>query len=241
MAREWELIDSLDLDKTDRYSYDRIADPSKDDDEHYPRLIVENRCYMSSSFRKLHLEVAWRQDGMQIAHIVHYPKYAKAETPILCLDLVAFNGQVTLAIVDATPVRLDRELPELYQQMLSALQQRHGMALRRSLPEWGREIFSDYCVAMRPKSEEELEKFIEYVADLTAFPLRSAVLAETHPVASTVQEEALAAHARYSDRQLKNEKTRRVLINGWGEEIADRYMKEVMFDHEIAVQKVVGQ
>ena len=40
----------------------------------YPRLLVENRVYSSRVFRKLHLEVAHRQDGLQVLHMVLYPR-----------------------------------------------------------------------------------------------------------------------------------------------------------------------
>lgn len=40
----------------------------------YPRLLIENRVYSSRVFRKLHLEVAYRQDGLQVLHMVFYPR-----------------------------------------------------------------------------------------------------------------------------------------------------------------------
>jgi hypothetical protein len=36
--------------------------------------MVENRIYSSRVFRKLHLEVAWRQDGLQVLHGVFFPR-----------------------------------------------------------------------------------------------------------------------------------------------------------------------
>lgn len=40
----------------------------------YPRLMIENRIYSSRVFRKLHLEVATRQDGLQVMHMVMFPR-----------------------------------------------------------------------------------------------------------------------------------------------------------------------
>lgn len=37
-------------------------------------LQVENRVYCSRVFRKLHLEVAVRQDGLEVLHMVLYPR-----------------------------------------------------------------------------------------------------------------------------------------------------------------------
>ncbi len=41
----------------------------------YPRLTLENRVYCSRVFRKLHVEVGIRQDGLQVLHVVLYPRY----------------------------------------------------------------------------------------------------------------------------------------------------------------------
>lgn len=57
----------------------------------YPRLLLENRCYCSRVFRKLHIEAAWRQDGLQVVHVAMYPRYAY-DMPIFAMDLVMFNG-----------------------------------------------------------------------------------------------------------------------------------------------------
>ena len=40
------------------------------------------------------------------------------------------------------------------------------------------------------------------------------------------------AHARYSAKQLENDKTTRVLEAGFGKEFSDRYMRTVVFDEE---------
>jgi len=59
-------VDSLDQTKSFQgSSYIELKDPEKGQ-EGYPRLIVENRAYSSRVFRKLHMELAHRQDGMQV-------------------------------------------------------------------------------------------------------------------------------------------------------------------------------
>lgn len=57
----------------------------------YPRLLIENRVYCSRVFRKLHIELAYRQDGLQVLHCVMYPRYAY-DLPILAMDLVVSAG-----------------------------------------------------------------------------------------------------------------------------------------------------
>ena len=46
------------------------------------------------------------------------------------------------------------------------LQEVHGMESNRSVPEWGKAIFSDLCVIVRPGSAEELERFMLYTIAL---------------------------------------------------------------------------
>lgn len=36
--------------------------------------MIENRIYSSRVFRKLHLELATRQDGLQVMHMVMFPR-----------------------------------------------------------------------------------------------------------------------------------------------------------------------
>lgn len=61
----------------DGWSFADIANPAKGEDG-YPRLQVENRVYCSRAFRKLHLEVATRQDGLEVLHMVLFPRCGAA-------------------------------------------------------------------------------------------------------------------------------------------------------------------
>lgn len=82
----------------------------------YPRLQLENRIYCSRVFRKLHIEIGARQDGLHVMHIILYPRY-EFDIPILAFDLVVVNGVVTLAIIDAVPVTRDLSLPAHYAEV----------------------------------------------------------------------------------------------------------------------------
>ena len=58
-------MDSLDPEgEHGGWSYQDLESPPREDPR-YPRLQIENRCYRSREFRKLHLEVAHRQDGLE--------------------------------------------------------------------------------------------------------------------------------------------------------------------------------
>ena len=43
-----------------------------------------------------------------------------------------------------------------------ALQAQWGVENNRALPEWGRAVFSDLCIMMRPAGEAELTAFVKY-------------------------------------------------------------------------------
>lgn len=42
------------------------------------------------------------------------------------------------------------------------LQEQFGLESNRGIPEWGRDIFSDMCVIVRPEDPDELSRFIQY-------------------------------------------------------------------------------
>lgn len=64
--QDLKFVDSMDqTNSSGAWSYLDLADPAKGQ-EGYPRLLIENRAYCSRVFRKLHIELAHRQDGMQV-------------------------------------------------------------------------------------------------------------------------------------------------------------------------------
>jgi hypothetical protein len=99
-----DWIDSMDPDRElEGWSEGDIPDPAEDE-EGYPRLLIENRMYCSRVFRKMHIEVVWRQDGIHVLHLVLYPRYT-FDLPIFGMDIVVMpGGQVSLAVVDSCPV-----------------------------------------------------------------------------------------------------------------------------------------
>lgn len=248
----WRVIlgDDLGLyDLPQRYRYMDSADPGGGrplahalpdpprDDPSWPRLQVENRAYRSRAFRKLHVEVAVRQDGLQVVHCVMYP-YPAVDLPILSLDMVLSGGRVTLAIIDPCPVSRDLQLPPFYARSVADLQGRYGMESNRSVPEWGAAIFSPLCVCLRPQAPADVAAFLKYAIALINFHVQIGRLAEpvgagggmSEDAAGRKRAEIAAAHERYSARQLDNDKTRRVLEKAFGSGPAEEYMRVVMFD-----------
>lgn len=229
LPERFRYLDSIDPEGSDEFSYRSMEDPDKGEPG-YPRLQLENRAYSSRAFRKLHIEVATRQDGLQVFHCVMFPRL-EFDLPILSMDLVAMGGKVSLAIVDPCPLTPDLQLPPFYANPVSELQGKYDLESNRGVPDWGKAIFSPLCVIMRPESSEDLGRFLKYTLALTQLHVQIAKIA--HPV-SPAQRRRLsmlhAGHRRYCDKQLENDKTRRVLEAAFGAEIGEAYMKEVMFD-----------
>ena len=67
MKQEYLYLDSMDpKQEYGDWSYADIVSPEKADPR-WPRMQIENRCYQNQQFRKLHMEVAHRQDGLEVS------------------------------------------------------------------------------------------------------------------------------------------------------------------------------
>ena len=74
------------------------------------KLIIENRCYQTPQFRKMHLELAKVGNMLDILHCVMFPR-PEYDLPMFGCDLVGGRGQISAAIADLSPVDLERTLP----------------------------------------------------------------------------------------------------------------------------------
>ncbi|KGF72827.1 phycocyanobilin:ferredoxin oxidoreductase [Neosynechococcus sphagnicola sy1] len=189
------------------------------------KLTIENRCYQTPQFRKLHLELAKVGANLDILHCVMFPRPDYA-LPMFGTDLVGGRGQISAAIADLSPVASDRSLPEVYQTALQALPA-VTFAQPRDLPQWGH-IFSDFCLFVRPGSPEEEAQFLARVAAFLELHCTQAIAAQT--VSPEQQAEVLAGQRQYCTQQQQNDKTRRVLEKAFGVDWAEHYMTTVLFD-----------
>jgi phycocyanobilin:ferredoxin oxidoreductase len=196
----------------------------------YPRFQVENRLYKSRVFRKIHIELAARQDGLQIFHLVLFPK-PSFDIPLLCMDVVTKNENISLAIVDIAPVRWDKTLPSYYSDSVKLLtSQMSPFKIHRKLPSWYEEICSHVCVSVKPSSDEEIKDLFKYACSLARLHLEVARLIAPVNCSDTNRlNEIAACHRRFCDYQIKNDKTRKILAASFGESKADKYMREFMF------------
>lgn len=192
------------------------------------RLIIENHCYQTPQFRKLHLELAQVSNGLDILHCVMFPKPEYA-LPIFGTDLVGTQaGGISAAIADLSPINRDRTLPPAYQQALAGLP-KPEFSQPRALPEWG-DIFSEFCLFVRPVGTQEEDQFLDRVR---AFLTLHCQIAKTEVSLTSDLEvtKVLAGQQYYCTKQQQNDKTRRVLEKSFGSEWTDRYMNTMLFDY----------
>ncbi len=189
------------------------------------KLVIENRCYQTPQFRKIHLELAKVGNMLDILHCVMFPRPEYA-LPMFGCDLVGGRGQISAAIVDLSPLNSDRILADNYRTPLQALPTPE-FSQQRDLPEWG-DIFSEFCLFIRPANPEENSQFLARVEQFMQIHCTEA--AKAIPVSAQKQAEILAAQQYYCTKQQQNDKTRRVLEKAFGTEWAEHYMTSVLFD-----------
>lgn len=191
------------------------------------RLIIENHCYQTPQFRKLHLELAQVGNGLDILHCVMFPNPEYA-LPIFGTDLVGGRDKaITAAIADLSPINADGTLPERYHQALSVVAEQ-TFSQPRTLPEWG-DIFSEFCLFVRPIGAQEEDRFLNRVREFLT--LHCQIARKETPLTSHRDiTKVLAGQRNYCTKQQQNTKTRRVLEKSFGSEWTDRYMNTMLFD-----------
>ena len=191
------------------------------------RLVIENHCYQTPQFRKLHLELAKVGNGLDILHCVMFPNPEYA-LPIFGADLVGGRGSISAAIADLSPVHPERALPRSYHHALSNLPTA-VFTQARALPEWG-DIFSEFCLFVRPVGDREEAAFLERVRQYLTLHCQLSI--DTTPLTSSIEIAGVLAGQRYyCEKQQQNDKTRRVLEKSFGAEWTERYMTTMLFDY----------
>ena len=197
------------------------------------RLTIQNICYQTAQFRKIHLELAKVGNNLDILHCVMFPRPC-FDLPIFGVDIVSSAKAISAAIVDLSPVSAadpalpsECTLPADYVQALSSLP---PVRFRqpRDLPEWGG-IFSDFCLFVRPTTRREesafLDRVTQYVSLHCQFAREATVITSVDRQASV-----LAGQRHYCLQQQKNDKTRRILANAFGADWAQHYLQTMLFD-----------
>lgn len=189
------------------------------------KLTIENRCYQTPQFRKMHLELAKVGTMLDILHCVMFPRPEYA-LPMFGCDLVGGKGQISAAIADLSPLNAERSTSKEYSSQIQALPH-HDFSSPRELPPWG-DIFSEFCIFVRPSSPTEEAIFLHRVEAFLAIHCQMAIASV--PVSGEKQTEIIEAQRYYCTKQQQNDKTRRVLEKAFGNEWAEHYMTTVLFD-----------
>ncbi|MBW4554056.1 MAG: phycocyanobilin:ferredoxin oxidoreductase [Aphanocapsa sp. GSE-SYN-MK-11-07L] len=189
------------------------------------RLVIENHCYQTPQFRKLHLELAQVGNSLDILHCVMFPRPEYA-LPIFGADLVGGRTGIGAAIADLSPI--GQALPKTYQDGLASLPT-PVFTQPRDLPAWG-DIFSEFCLFVRPVGEQEEAAFLQRVQQYLTLHCQIAV--SSTPLTSQLEvAKVLTGQKYYCLKQQQNDKTRRVLEKSFGSEWTDRYMTTMLFDY----------
>ena len=199
---------------------------------------LENKEYQSSRFRRMHLELSKRKDGLEVLHMVMFPR-VRFDLPILCLDMVGFNGKIAFVIVDASPVRSNGKLPDVYVQAMTELRRKHFPPTKEmaGLPDWAERILSDGVVCMRPQEQGDISAFIGYCAELLNFHIEaSACFSPLMEEEEDKMSEVYQCHERFAREQRSNQKTVKSVEASFGASFTEAYMKQTLFDVEPGLQ-----
>ncbi len=189
------------------------------------KLTIENRCYQTPQFRKMHIELAKVGQMLDILHCVMFPR-PEYDLPMFGCDLVGARGQISAAIADLSPLGMNSTLPSSYNDALVVLPTLN-FSQPRELPEWG-DIFSEFCLFVRPSSPEEEQMFLSRVENFLEVHCQNAIAAK--PVSPQTASKLLEGQLNYCTKQQQNDKTRRVLEKAFGSDWAEYYMTTVLFD-----------
>ena len=190
------------------------------------RLVIENTCYQSKHFRKMHLEMAKVGKNLDILHCVMFPRSQYA-LPMFGCDIVAGPRGISAAIADLSPTNKELTLSSAYKEQLAANHAKLDFSEPRVLPDWGY-IFSEYCVFIRPVTAAEEQLFLSRVKEF--LEVHCTLAQQLTPLSPEQQLIHLEGQRNYCSEQQQNDKTRRVLEKAFDKKWADRYISQVLFD-----------
>ena len=187
-------------------------------------LYIENEFHKAKGFRKLHIEVAEFSTNLKILHCVFFPDPI-FDIPIFGLDLVKINEIVSAAIVDLSPVSKSQE--KKYEDFLAKVD-KSGFESLREIPSWG-SIFSKNVFFASLKNESEKNSFSKIVDKYLSILIELSKEAKPDLDMKIIQER-IDFQKNYCVQQMKNDKTRIVLLKYFDEQWVDDYIKKILFD-----------
>ena len=187
-------------------------------------VVIENEFHKAKGFRKLHIEAAEFSKNLKILHCVFFPD-PKFDIPIFGMDLVKVNDIVSAAIVDLSPTSNDQS--NKYEKLLSEVDKSSFSSLRE-IPDWG-EIFSENVLFTSLKNNSEKNAFCMVVDQYLSVLIKLSMKTKPEFNEEIIQER-IDYQKNYCLQQMKNEKTRLVLLKYFDEKWVNNYIKTVLFD-----------
>ncbi len=184
---------------------------------------IENEFHKAKRFRKLHVEIAEFSTNLKILHCVFFPD-PLFNIPIFGLDLVKTKNVVSAAIVDLSPVS---EFNEKYDNCLDNVN-KDGFTMIREIPDWGN-IFSRNVFFASLMNNAEQNAFNSIVDQYLSILINSSKDLKPDNDNNLI-EQRINFQKNYCIQQMKNDKTRLVLLKYFNKDWVDKYIKEILFD-----------
>lgn len=185
---------------------------------------IENEFHKAKGFRKLHIEIAEFSGSLKILHCVFFPD-PEYNIPIFGLDIVKINNAVSAAIVDLSPV--SNNCNKQYNKLMESIYQ-NDFVVKRNVPDWG-EIFSKYLIFVSLKDSKEQNNFNQIVEKYLNVLVKISNNAEKDHNQKSIEEREFF-QKKYCVQQMKNEKTKLVLMKYFEKNWVEDYIKDVLFD-----------
>jgi len=185
------------------------------------KLNIHNEMFSCTGLRKVHLEIA-TLGPLDILHCIWYPD-PEFNLPIFGADIVANNNNVSAAITDISPV--DGIGHPIYDD-IADISRFFNFDNNRDVPSWGN-IFSPYCKFASLRTDEERDTFCRVVNQYLDVYAGAVWKSIRDNYGADLRYEG---QLQYCKNQKLNDKTRRILAKYFGDEWADSYINQILFD-----------
>lgn len=169
-----------------------------------------NARFISEVFRLAHVE-RYSDSRIEVLHVTTFPHKFSPE-PIFGFDVICTDNKVVGAYMDLSPGLITYDFDD-------------GMIFeeRKPLPEWAT-VFSDNFILLKPKSDDEFSKFVDWTIKKYKWYLHQLMFKTTGDIDLIV-----AKQNKYCEIQASNPRTYSVLKTKIGEEKAKYFMENILF------------
>jgi len=197
-------------------------------DERFNNSSWINKVWKNNDFIRAHLDIVDARETKKLwmMHLCIFPQY-HSNAPIFGFDVIAGKDKITGLFLDLSPtVITDSVLTEKFAVESNQL----NYSKKRELPDWAKNIFSEYMVAAGNVNDiNELNLLLKSAN--TIFNEYMLGLSKTN---NTVSDISKVKHAfnYYAENQRKNPHTPKVMKSlGLNEDDVDIFCKDVLFPY----------